>query len=228
MQIFSEVAALALHHQLHLIKHLPLELQQCWTQFLLLNDLYEVSNQLKVTVFVLLVLPHQFNYNFPDLSNTNITFLPLALIPPTNNIIMHFTSEQPQPTSPPDHPTPNSIRLIRQKLEASRGRGKGALAPIALHQPLLQAFELQVQEQQEICDRAVQRLREGSSIVIDWTTRSNFRVKTEIPQVKTEPINLSKSRSPSIETKRIELAKLLHERNKKFYMKSKAEQAEEA
>jgi hypothetical protein len=37
-----------------------------------------------------------------------------------------------------------------------------------------------------------------------------------------------KNGSPSIESKRIELAKLLHERDKKYYLKSQAEQAEEA
>jgi hypothetical protein len=39
---------------------------------------------------------------------------------------------------------------------------------------------------------------------------------------------LRKSGSRSIESKRIELAKLLYERNKKYYLKSKIEQAEEA
>lgn len=75
-----------------------------------------------------------------------------------------------------------------------------------------------------MCDQAVKKLKEGSSIVIDWTTRSNFRVRTELPKLKTEPLDFSMLRkigSRSIESKRIELAKLLHERNKKQYLKSK-------
>jgi hypothetical protein len=47
---------------------------------------------------------------------------------------------------------------------------------------------VRVEEERQICDRAVQRLREGASIVIDWTTRSNFRVRPELPKLKTEPI----------------------------------------
>lgn len=81
----------------------------------------------------------------------------------------------------------------------------------------------------------MQRLREGASIVIDWTTRSNFRVRESVfPKVRTEPVELSvhRERQPKrgdgIELKRKELARLLHEKNKKFYMKSRNEQEVEA
>jgi hypothetical protein len=98
-----------------------------------------------------------------------------------------------------------------------------------------ETFEFRVREEQEMCDRAVQNLRDGSSIVIDWNTRSNFRIKnTPLPKLRTEPISLSvdrcskQNKNHAIEFRRRELAKLLYEKNKKFYMKSKTEQDEEA
>jgi len=99
----------------------------------------------------------------------------------------------PTPASPKS--SFDAIRTIRQKIEENRSQTKRVLAPITL-QPLERStFGQEEQEEKNICDLAVQRVKEGASIVIDWTTRSNFRVRPEFPKIKTEPIELAMARN---------------------------------
>ena len=127
--------------------------------------------------------------------------------------------------------TGRSIAALKKKWDDHAGKRKRGLRPQQEEAPS-ECFQTQVREEQETCDRAVQRLREGAAIVIDWTTRSNFRVReSAFPKVRTEPAELSvqrRAKGDGIELRRKELARLLHEKNKKFYMKSRSEQEEEA
>lgn len=71
--------------------------------------------------------------------------------------------------------------------------------------------------------------------MIDWNTRSNFRVtRSVLPKLKTEPndsvvpppnryLSLSPLSVNPIENKRFQLAQLLHQRHKKKYMQTKSE-----
>ena len=89
----------------------------------------------------------------------------------------------------------------------------------------------------EICNRAVEQLRQGRSIKIDWNTKSNFRTtKSLFPRLKTQPTaNFSFITKPSereqnksgIEEKQNQLAKMLFQRHKKNYMMSKKDHEEE-
>lgn len=111
----------------------------------------------------------------------------------------------------------HSIAALKKRWEEQAGKKKRGIRLQRDEEAPSECFESQVKEEQEICDRAVQRLKEGASIVIDWTTRSNFRVRENgFPKIRTEPVELSVhrerqgKRGDGIELKRKELARLLH------------------
>lgn len=103
-------------------------------------------------------------------------------------------------------------------------------------------------EENDICTKAIRHIRKGASLILDWNTRTNFRPAH--PKLHTEPAapalpllaspapvpasNLTPSHSSShpehpslIESKRLQLAKMLHQHHKKRYMQTKREQEEE-
>jgi hypothetical protein len=97
-------------------------------------------------------------------------------------------------------------------------------------------------EENEICTKAIRHIRKGSSLILDWNTKTNFR--PALPKLHTEPAAAlplpalsppSPANAPSdhpdhlslIESKRLQLAKMLHQHHKKRYMQTKREQEEE-
>lgn len=136
--------------------------QQFWVQFFLLDCVDVAVDGLEVPVVVLLAdLPHQFNYKFADKTN-----------PPQSWLATIFIMK-PGVTENSVH----SIAALKKKWEDHAGKRKRGIRLQQDQQEPSERFETQVKEEQEICDRAVQSLKEGAAIVIDWTTRSNFRVR---------------------------------------------------
>lgn len=83
----------------------------------------------------------------------------------------------------------HSISALKKKWEDHAGKRKRGIRHHQDEQEPSERFETQVKEEQEICDRAVQSLKEGAALVIDWTTKSNFRVREKgFPKIRTEPV----------------------------------------
>ena len=90
------------------------------------------------------------------------------------------------------------------------------------------SFQYLAREEYEICTKAIKKLKEGSSLIIDWNTKTNFHsTHTKFRQFRTEPIHNEITNSPSsssqqrIKEKKLNLARLLFKSKKKAYMRTR-------